>query len=76
MQAILVTLERLGFIARTPHPDHGRVQKTEMTAAGAEALKAASAIVADSEDRLRSAAAPMDPQTLTATLLQLAEALR
>lgn len=76
MQAILVTMEKSGFIARTPHPEHGRVQKTEMTVEGAEALKAATAIVAGSEERLRGAAAPMDPQTLAAALLRLAEALR
>jgi DNA-binding MarR family transcriptional regulator len=31
MQAILVALERSGFIARTPHPEHGRVQTTEQS---------------------------------------------
>src|ERR1700744_792592 len=38
MQAILVALERTGFIARTPHPEHGRVQTTELTASGRRAL--------------------------------------
>ncbi len=76
MQAILVTLEREGFIARTPHPQHGRVQTTELTARGRGALEAASGIVADVEARLRSASAPLDPQAVAAMLLRLAKALR
>jgi DNA-binding MarR family transcriptional regulator len=76
MQAILVTLERAGFIARTPHPEHGRVQTTELTARGRGALEAASGIVADVEAHLRSASAPLDPQAVAAMLLRLAEALR
>ena len=76
MQAILVALERAGLIARTPHPEHGRVQMTELTARGRGALEAASGIVADAEERLRNASAPFDPQAVAATLLRLAEALR
>jgi len=76
MQAILVALERSGFIARTPHPEHGRVQMTELTALGRDALEAASGIVADAEARARNAAAPFDPQVVTAMLLRLAEAFR
>ncbi|KTF37572.1 MarR family transcriptional regulator [Xanthomonas vesicatoria] len=76
MQAILVTLERAGFIARMPHPEHGRVQKTELTSKGRAALKKASGIVATAETRLRAAAAPLDPQAVSALLLRLAEALR
>ena len=76
MQAILVALERSGFIARTPHPERGRVQTTELTASGRGALEAASGIVADAEARVRNAAAPLDSQMVTAMLLRLAEALR
>ena len=76
MQAILVALERSGFIARSPHPKHGRVQRTELTARGRDALEAASGIVAEAEARLRNASAPLDPQVVTAMLLRLAEALR
>jgi DNA-binding MarR family transcriptional regulator len=76
MQAILVALERSGFIVRTPHPEHGRVQTTELTPSGRCALAAASEIVADAEASLRDAAAPLDPQTVTALLLRLANALR
>ena len=38
MQAILVNLERGGMIVRTPHPQHGRVIMTELTAAGQKAV--------------------------------------
>ncbi len=76
MQAIVVALERSGFIARTPHPGHGRVQTTELTALGRDILEAASGIVADAEGRLRNATAPLDPRQVTAMLLRLAEALR
>ncbi|MFZ2995674.1 MarR family winged helix-turn-helix transcriptional regulator [Sphingobium sp.] len=76
MQAILVTLEKSAFIKRTAHPEHRRVQKTELTASGHHVLEAASTIVADAETRLRDAAAPLDPQTATAMLLRLAQALR
>ena len=38
MQAILVNLERAGLIARSPHPEHGRVIMTELTATGQQAV--------------------------------------
>ena len=76
MQAILVTLERSGFITRTPHPEHGRVQTTELTQSGVHILDAAASIVADAELRLRSAVAPLEPQAVTAMLLRIAEELR
>jgi DNA-binding MarR family transcriptional regulator len=76
MQAILVALERSGFIERTPHAEHGRVQTTELTASGRGALEAATGIVGDAELRVRNAAAPLAPQAVTAMLLRLAEALR
>ena len=48
MQAILVNLERAGLIARSPHPEHGRVIMTELTATGQQAVldgaKAADAV--------------------------------
>ena len=76
MQAILVSLERSGLIERTPHPEQGRVQRTELTASGRKALAAASSIVSDAEQRLRPAAAPLDPDVVAAALTRLAEALR
>ena len=40
MQGMLVTLERDGFIVRTPHPDHGRIIMTELTKKGRKAVQA------------------------------------
>ncbi|VDC48584.1 putative HTH-type transcriptional regulator [Brevundimonas mediterranea] len=76
MQAILVAMERAGLIMRTPHARHGRVQTTELTAKGREALEAAAGMVGDAEARLREAASPLDPQVVTEMLLRLAGALR
>ena len=76
MQGIVVALERSGFVVRAPHAKHGRVQTTELTDQGRNVLAAASTIVAGAEARLRAASAPIDPQTVTATLRRLAEALR
>jgi DNA-binding MarR family transcriptional regulator len=76
MQAILVALERSGFITRTAHPEHGRVLETELTISGRGILKTASRIVADAEERVRAAAAPLEPEVVSAMLLRIAEALR
>jgi DNA-binding MarR family transcriptional regulator len=40
MQGMLVTLERDGFIERTPHPEHGRIIMTELTKKGRAAAQA------------------------------------
>ena len=76
MQAILVALERAGFISRSAHPEHGRVLRTELTASGQAILERASGIVADAERCIRTATAPHDPSVIIATLLRIAEALR
>jgi DNA-binding MarR family transcriptional regulator len=76
MQAILVGLERTGLVSRTPHPEHGRVQTTALTAKGRDALEAATGIVAEVEARLQEASAPLDPQEVAAVLRRFAEALR
>jgi DNA-binding MarR family transcriptional regulator len=76
MQSILVGLERSGFILRSPHPEHGRIQSTELSAKGRHVLHEASAIVADAEVRLRAASPPFDPQVVAGLLLRYAEALR
>lgn len=58
MQAILVNLQRAGLIARNPHPEHGRVIMTELTAAGQQAMldgaKAADAVERQMLARLTS----------------------
>ena len=76
MQGILVALEQAGFVERTPHPEHGRVQTTQLTVRGRAAQKAASGIVFEAEKRLRDAAAPIDPDIVAAMLHRFAEVLR
>ena len=76
MQGIVVALERSGFVVRTPHRDHGRVQTTGLSTGGRAVLRAASRIVADAEARLRDASVPLDSQAVIAMLLRLTEALR
>ena len=75
MQAILVALDRAEYVVCKPHAEHGRVQTTELTAKGCEALKAASEIAVDAERRIWKAAAPLDPNSVAAVLLRLADAL-
>lgn len=75
MQGIVVALERAAFIVRTPHPEHGRVQTTDLTDSGRAVLEAASEIVADAEARLREASTPLNPQAVTEMLVRLAKAL-
>lgn len=76
MQGILVTLERAGLISRTAHPEHGRVQQTELTAAGADALEAANRTITEAETRLRKASSPLEVQAVIALLTRYAEVLR
>lgn len=50
MQGMLVTLERDGFIVRTPHPGHGRIIMTELTEKG-RASAEAGIVAADAVER-------------------------
>lgn len=75
MQAILVNLERDGLIARSPHPEHGRVIMTELTAAGqravAEGAKAADVV----ERQMLSMLSPEEARLLCELLKRCAVAL-
>ena len=75
MQGMLVTLERDGFILRTPHPDHGRIIMTELTVKGKAAAEAG-AIASEAVERLMLAGLTNDEAKLLGELLQrCAEAL-
>ncbi|MCH1919084.1 MarR family winged helix-turn-helix transcriptional regulator [Shewanella sp. A3A] len=76
MQAILVGLEKEGLVTRTPHPQHGRIQTTELTPAGCTALTKAADLVADAENRLRAAAEPLSPESVIELLKRLSQSLR
>jgi DNA-binding MarR family transcriptional regulator len=75
MQAILVNLERDGLIVRSPHPEHGRVIMTELTAAGEQAVaggaKAADAV----EKRMLSRLSVEEARVLCELLKRCAAAL-
>ncbi len=58
MQAMLVKLDRAGLIQRRPDAEHGRIQRTEMTAEGRAALIQAHRAAQDSERLAREVANP------------------
>ena len=69
MQGILVNLERVGLIARNPHPDHGRVIMTELTQAGKKAV-AEGAKAADVVERQMLSMLSTDEARLLCQLLK------
>ena len=76
MQTMLVKLKQVGMIERRPDAEHGRIQRTELTAAGREAVTNAHGIAADAEKAARAATAEISAEKATAMLRRVAEALR
>lgn len=75
MQGMLVTLERDGFIVRTPHPEHGRIIMTELTEKGQMAAHAGM-IAAEAVERQMLAGLTKDEAKVLGELLRrCAEAL-
>ncbi len=71
MQAMLVKLEQSGLIARHPDAEHGRIQRTELTAKGRASLAKAHLAAQTSERLAREASTPDAVEMLT----RVAEAL-
>lgn len=69
MQGMLVTLERDGFIMRTPHPEHGRIIMTELTEKGRTAARAGM-VAAEAVERQMLAGLTEDEAKLLGDLLQ------
>jgi DNA-binding MarR family transcriptional regulator len=69
MQGMLVTLEREGFIVRTPHPEHGRIIMTELTEKGRTAAQAGM-IAAETTERQMLAGLTSDEAKVLGDLLQ------
>ncbi|WP_092182716.1 MarR family transcriptional regulator [Devosia sp. YR412] len=69
MQGMLVTLERDGFIVRTPHPGHGRIIMTELTEKGLTAAHAGM-IAAETVERQMLAGLTTEEAELLGELLQ------
>ena len=75
MQSMLAKLERDGMIERTPDAEHGRIQRTELTAKGREVLTAAHDVARDVE-RTAANAIGEKPDGATDMLRRVADALR
>ncbi|WP_373356321.1 MarR family winged helix-turn-helix transcriptional regulator [Pseudoroseicyclus sp. CXY001] len=71
MQAMLAKLEAAGLLARAPDPEHGRIQRTELTEAGRAILAKAHDAALRSETAARAAA----PEEAARWLTRIAEAL-
>ena len=69
MQGMLVTLEREGFIARTPHPEHGRIIMTELTEKG-RTVAQAGMVAAETVERQMLSNLTDDEADLLRDLLQ------
>lgn len=75
MQAMLVTLERDGFIARTPHPEHGRIIMTELTEKGGKAARAGMLAAEAVEQQMLAGLAKEERALLRDLLQRCADAL-
>lgn len=75
MQGMLVTLERDGYIVRTPHPKHGRIIMTELTEKGRTAV-GCGVVAADAVERLLlSRLTPEEAELFKDLLQRCADAL-
>lgn len=75
MQGILTNLERDGLLARTPHPQHGRILRSELTDRGREALQQARQQVEEVERLLADALGREDAVRFADMLSRCADGL-
>ena len=75
MNGILVGLEAAGLVERVPHPEHGRVLDTHLTAAGRKALRDAHRVVLAIEERMLRGLSPKKRHRLAESLQRCAENL-
>lgn len=66
MQGIISNLEKLGLIARSPDPEHGRIQKTKLTQRGQKTVRQAHAIATQIEAMLIDAIRPLEYKAVLA----------
>lgn len=76
MQGMLVTLERDGFILRTPHPEHGRVIMTELTEKGQAAAESGTTAAEVVEQRMLAGLTPKEARLLGDLLQRCADNLQ
>lgn len=70
-QAIIASLERAGFLVRTPHPVHGRVLQVYVSNTGERRVEEGRALIAGVEERLCAGFTP-EERTQLARLLAMA----
>ena len=75
MNAIVVTLERSGWVERRAHAEHGRVIETRILPAGAELLRSAHRLVAAVEERMLRGLPASERTRMAAVLAGFAENL-
>jgi DNA-binding MarR family transcriptional regulator len=75
MQGMLVTLERDGFIVRTPHPKHGRIIMTELTEKGRAAAQAGMIAAEAVERQMLAGLTKAEAELLRDLLQRCADAL-
>lgn len=68
MSEVLARLEQKGLIRRGPNPDHGRILRVELTAAGQEALAACDRVVDGIEEAMLEQLTPEERETFGAWL--------
>ena len=76
MQGMLVTLERDGFIVRTPHPEHGRIMMTELTEKGKAAAEAGIVAAGAVEQQMLSGLTHEEAKLLGDLLRRCSDALQ
>jgi len=75
MQGILANLERGGLLARTPHPQHGRILRSVLTEDGRVVFEQARLRVAEIEGILAQAIGPDDAPHFAEMLSSCADRL-
>lgn len=68
MSEVLARLEEKGLIRRSPDPDHGRILRVDLTAAGLETLAECDEVVDEIEARMFAELAPSDRERLASAL--------
>ena len=76
MNALVATLERQGLIERRPHPTHGRILQTSLTAEGQKRLEAATPIVRALEEAIEEGFSSDEIAAVKRWLVAVAEQLR
>ena len=73
MQGIVANMEQQGFIRRVPHPTHGRIRQSELTAKGTHRLERANMVLFGIEERMTNRLSQQEVEALRCALLRCAE---